>query len=178
FAPAAVSAVNLLPSWTNRAIGLAGLLAIAGYLIWLMPRPRVIGRANWRMVLPNLPLTLVQIGIGVMDLSLGASAMYTLLPASPAVDFTILLVVFVTATLLGFLSHAPGSLGVVEAAMLVGLSQFPKEELLASLLIFRLLYFVLPFVLAVLLLGLRELWLMAIPAALGCARDGRALRQP
>src|SRR5215813_13779854 len=156
FAPVAVSAVNLLPSWTNRMIGLAGLLAIAAYLIWLMPRPRVIGRANWRMVLPNLPLTLVQIGIGVMDLGLGASAMYTLLPASPAIDFTVLLVVFVTATLLGFLSHAPGSLGVVEAAMLVGLSQFPKEELLASLLIFRVLYFVLPFVSALLLLGVRE----------------------
>ncbi|MGZ3322632.1 MAG: hypothetical protein ACXU9C_16875, partial [Xanthobacteraceae bacterium] len=50
----------------------------------------------------------------------------------------------VTATLLGFLSHAPGSLGVFEAAMFVGLPLFQKEGLLASLLIFRLLYFVLP----------------------------------
>jgi glycosyltransferase 2 family protein len=177
YAPAATSAVNMLPSWANRMIGLSGLLALTGYLIWLMPRPRVVGCSNWRVVLPNLPLTLVQIGIGAMDLGLGALAMWTLLPASPAVDFVALLVTFVTATLLGFLSHAPGSLGVIEAAMLVGLSQFPKEELLASLLIFRVLYFVLPFVLALLLLGLRELWLMAIPAAAGCAGAGRTFRQ-
>ncbi len=177
YAPAAASAINLLPAWTNRMIGLSGLLAIVGYLIWLMPRPRVIGRSSWRVVLPNLPLTLVQIGIGAVDLGLGALAMYTLLPVSPATDFVALLVTFVTATLLGFLSHAPGSLGVVEAAMLVGLSQFRKEELLASLLIFRVLYFVLPFVLAVLSLGLRELWLMAVPAAAGRARDGRTFER-
>jgi hypothetical protein len=55
-----------------------------------------------------------------------------LLPDHPAIDFITLLVIFVTATLLGFLSHAPGSLGVFEAAMLVGLPLFQKEGLLAS----------------------------------------------
>jgi hypothetical protein len=76
-----------------------------------------------------------------------------------------LLVVFVTAILLGFLSHAPGSLGVIEVAMLVGLPQFAKEELLASLLLFRFVYFVLPLSLAALLLGLRELLLLARSAS-------------
>jgi uncharacterized membrane protein YbhN (UPF0104 family) len=61
------------------------------------------------------------------------------------------------ATLLGFLSHAPGSLGVFEATLLVGLPQFEKEGLLASLVIFRMLYFILPFTLALLILGIREL---------------------
>src|SRR5262249_56612659 len=106
-------------------------------------------------------LTLMQIGIGVLDLGAGAIAMYTLLPAHPAIDFITLLVVFVTAILFGFASHAPGSLGVIEVAMLVGLPQFPKEELLASLLIFRFLYFILPLSLAAILLGLRESWLIA-----------------
>jgi glycosyltransferase 2 family protein len=85
--------------------------------------------------------------------------MYVLLPGAPAIDFTTLLVTFVLATLLGFLSHAPGSLGVFDAAMLIGLSQFDKNELLASLLIFRLLYFILPFIAALAILSLRELWL-------------------
>jgi uncharacterized membrane protein YbhN (UPF0104 family) len=161
YAPAAASAVNQLPPWVNRGIGLSGLIFIVGYLIWLMPRPRVVGRSDWRIVLPGLRLTVVQIGIGVLDLTLGALAMYMLLPDRPAIDFITLLVVFVTATLLGFLSHAPGSLGVFEAAMLVGLPLFQKEGLLASLLIFRLLYFVFPLFLAALLLGLRELRLAA-----------------
>jgi hypothetical protein len=71
------------------------------------------------------------------------------------------LVTFITAILLGFLSHAPGSLGVLEATMLVGLPQFSREELLASLLMFRCLYFMLPLALAALLLGGRELSLFA-----------------
>jgi uncharacterized membrane protein YbhN (UPF0104 family) len=168
YAPAAASAVDLLPPWINRAIGLSGLMVIVGYLVWLMPCRRVIGRANWQVVLPNSRLTLVQIGIGILDLGSGAIAMYILLPAYPAIDFVTLLVIFVTAMLLGFLSHAPGSLGVIETAMLVGLHQFQKEELLASLLMFRVLYFVLPLFVAASLLGLRELWLMA-----GAASDRR-----
>jgi len=161
YAPVAASAVNQLPAWVNRGIGLSGLMFIVGYLIWLMPRPRVVGRSDWRIVLPGLRLTVVQIGIGVLDLTVGALAMYMLLPDRPAIDFITLLVIFVTATLLGFLSHAPGSLGVFEAAMLVGLPLFQTEGLLASLLIFRLLYFVFPLFFAALLLSLRELRLAA-----------------
>ncbi len=157
--PAAASGVNQLPLWVNRAIGLAGLMAIAVYLIWLVPQPRAIGRSSWKVVLPNARLTLVQIGIGILDLACSGLAMYVLLPDAPSIPFMTLLVVFVTALLLGFLSHAPGSLGVIEAAMLIALPQFQKEELLASLLIFRFVYFILPLCCAVLLLGLRELWL-------------------
>ena len=159
WAPDAVTAVTQLPAWVNRAIALSGLAIIVGYLLWLLPKPRIIGRAGWQVTLPGARLTLVQIGIGVLDLTAGALAMYALLPADPAIDFITLLVIFVTAALLGFLSHAPGSLGVFEAAMLVALPQFQKEELLASLLIFRVLYFMLPLCAAVLLLSARECWL-------------------
>ena len=43
--------------------------------------------------------------------------------------------------------------------MLIALPQFAKEELLASLLIFRCLYFVLPLCVAVCLMAMREFWL-------------------
>ncbi len=121
YAPEVASAVNHLPPWLNRAIALVGLATIIGYVLWLLPRPRVIGRDEWQVTLPNAPLTFVQIAIGVADLSLGGLAMFALLPGEPAVDFTTVLVAFVMATLLGFLSHAPGSLGVFDAAMLVAL---------------------------------------------------------
>jgi len=172
YAPEAASAVDHLPSWINRAVGLAGLCGIACYLIWLTPQPRTIGRSGWRIVLPNLRLTLLQIGIGAMDLALVTLAMYVLLPASPATGFVTVLVVFLTATLLGTVSHAPGGLGVIEATMLIGLAQFQREELFAALLTFRALYFVLPLLLASLSLGLREVRMLARPIAAG--RDRRA----
>ena len=106
--------------------------------------------------MPNLRFTLLQIAIGALDLGLVTLAMYTLLPLRPAVDFAAVLFIFLTASLVGTVSHAPGSVGILEAAMFVGLPQFQRENLLVSLLTFRFLYFVLPLVLAALLLGLRE----------------------
>src|SRR4029434_5646863 len=68
-----------------------------------------------------------------------------------------LAVIFVSATLLGFASHAPGGIGVFDAAMLVALWQFDKEDVLAVVLLFRLLYYIVPFALSLLILGGREL---------------------
>jgi uncharacterized membrane protein YbhN (UPF0104 family) len=163
YAPEIAGAVTQLPPWANRSLALAALGVIAVYLIWLLPRPRVIGRNEWRITLPDARLTLVQIGIGVLDLGCGALAMYTLLPAAP-IDIIPVLVTFVISTLLGFLSHVPGSLGVFEASMLIGLPGIEKEQLLASLLLFRLLYFVIPLLFAALLLGARELYMALRPA--------------
>jgi uncharacterized membrane protein YbhN (UPF0104 family) len=83
--------------------------------------------------------------------------MYILVPDEPHVGFVIVAVIFVSATLLGFASHSPGGLGVFDAAMLVGLFQFDKEELLAGMLLFRILYYLVPFVISVILLTLREI---------------------
>jgi uncharacterized membrane protein YbhN (UPF0104 family) len=169
--PAAASVIDHLPLWVNRLIGVLILVLIAGYLCWLLPRPRVLGPSKAQIVLPDARMTLVQIAIGVLDLGAAATVMYTLLPAQPAIDFLAFFVIFAVALLLGFLSHAPGSLGVIEAAMLIGLPQFQKEELLASLLVFRALYFVLPLSVAAVLLGAREISLLAqaVPRR-GCVR--------
>jgi glycosyltransferase 2 family protein len=82
--------------------------------------------------------------------------MYMLVPDEPNLGFLTVAVIFVAATLLGFASHAPGGLGVFDAAMMVALWQFDKEDLLAGLLLFRLLYYIIPFVLSLLILGTRE----------------------
>ena len=74
--------------------------------------------------------------------------------------------IFVSATLLGFASHAPGGIGVFDAAMLVALWQFDKPKLLAGLLLFRLLYYVVPLVLSLMILGGREL-LLGLPGRAG-----------
>lgn len=157
-APEAAGAVDHLSPLVNQALGATGVIVIGGYVLWLMPCARTFGAGAWTLTLPDARLTLVQIGIGVLDLGAGGLALYMLLPALPATDFLTALVIYVTATLLGFLSHAPGSLGVFEAAVLIALPQHSKEELFAALLIFRCLYFVLPLILALSLLMARELW--------------------
>jgi uncharacterized membrane protein YbhN (UPF0104 family) len=160
YAAQGLNAVDHLPDWLNRLMGLAGILALLCYLVWLAGGRRMVGRDNWRIALPSLRGTLLQIGIGALDRVLASLSIYMLLPASPDVSFATVLVVFVTATLLGIVSHAPGSLGVIEAAVLVGLPQYPREELLASLVTFRAIDFLLPLMLATAMFGVRELRLL------------------
>lgn len=161
YEPEAATLINHVPAWLNRLIALAMLAVIAGYLVWVGSKPRVIGRHNWRVVLPGARLTLVQIGIGLLDLGFTGCAMYMLTPPNAAADFVGILVTFVLSTLLAFASHAPGGLGVLDASMLVGLPQFPPEQLLAALLLFRLLYYIVPFVIALSLMGVREVLINA-----------------
>jgi uncharacterized membrane protein YbhN (UPF0104 family) len=159
YEPEAASAIDRLPPLVNRIIALVGLAVLAGYVAWVWVKPRVIGRADWVVTLPGGPLTLLQIAIGIVDLSCCALAMYVLLPDDPQIDFIKLAVIFVSATLLGFASHSPGGLGVFDAAMLIALIEFEREQLLAGLLLFRLLYYIVPFALSLVILGVRELWL-------------------
>jgi uncharacterized membrane protein YbhN (UPF0104 family) len=158
--PQAAGPIDQLPAWLNRVIAILILMTLASYVGWVWSAQREIGQGEWKVKLPSGPSTLVQIVIGLFDLGFCALAMYMLLPDDPHVGFVTLLVVFVTATMLGFASHAPGGLGVFDAAMLVALWEFDKEDLVAGLLLFRLLYYIAPFVIALTILGIREVLYM------------------
>jgi len=169
YAPDAAAAILRLPNWCNRSLAVVTLALLVIYVAWVWRTPRVVGRQNWEVALPNGPLTLLQIGIGIVDLACCAAAMYMLVPGEPYIGFITVAMIFVSATLLGFASHSPGGLGVFDAAMLVALWQYDKEELLAGLLLFRLLYYITPFALSLAILGGRELWMsmrvrQALPA--------------
>jgi uncharacterized membrane protein YbhN (UPF0104 family) len=156
FHPEAASAIDLLPPVANRILALGVLGVLGAYIAWVWRGPRTIGRSHWRVALPSGPSTLLQISIGIIDLSFCALAMYMLVPTDPNIGFITVSVIFVSATLLGFASHAPGGLGVFDAAMLVALWQFDKEDLVAGLLLFRLLYYIVPFIITLVILGSRE----------------------
>jgi len=162
--PGAASAMDQLPAAINRLVAFGVLGAILAYFVWLSlgEERRELGQNGWKVKLPSAPLTLVQILIGVLDLGFCAMAMYLLMPADPGIDFMSLAVVFILATLLGFASHAPGSIGVFDAAMLVALPQFGREQLLATLVVFRILYFMIPFGIAISIMSSREIWLNVV----------------
>src|SRR5712671_5426796 len=174
--PWAASGMDLLPPAMNRLIALGCLAGIGTYFVWLMTgkQRRELGQNGWKVVLPSARLTLLQILIGVVDLGFCALAMYLLMPMQPDIDFVSLAVVFILATLLGFASHAPGSIGVFDAAMLVALPQFGREELLATLVVFRILYFLIPFGISIWIMGTRELWLSVLQPWLERRRLGEA----
>jgi uncharacterized membrane protein YbhN (UPF0104 family) len=158
YEPDAISLIDYLPPQVNRLLAVALLLGVVAFLIWSSLSPRRIGTRRWPVRLPSGPIVLLLIAIGILDLGAAALAMYVLIPPDVSIGVFRLIAVFIAATLLGFASHAPAGIGVFDAAILVGLGDENKEPLIAALLMFRFLYHLLPFVIALGLFGAVEAW--------------------
>ncbi len=97
---------------------------------------------------PRLPIAVAQAILSAIDFLLAASTLYVLLPANIGVDFATFMGIFILAIVIGHLSHVPGGLGVFEL-VLTGMLPNASHQLVASLLAFRLIYYVAPLILAV-----------------------------
>jgi glycosyltransferase 2 family protein len=154
--PGAIGMIDFLPTAVNRLLAAALLFAVFAFLLWAWLAPRRFGTSRWSVRLPSGPMVLLQITIGIVDLGAAALAMYVLIPAGTDIGMLRMIAVFIAATLLGFASHTPAGLGVFDAAILIGLGGEGRERLIAALLIFRFLYHVVPFVLALAVFGAVE----------------------
>lgn len=155
--PEAAGAFTRLPGQINGYIGFAILSAILLYTIWVGARPRKIRIQGWTLQLPGLRVSILQMLLGAADVCAACGVLYVLLPPGHGVPFATMVSAFVFACVLGVASHAPGGIGVFEATLLLALPGVPREALLGSILMYRLCYYLLPFILAIWLLGLREI---------------------
>ena len=159
--PAATATFTRLPLTMNVLLGLGVLTLVGAYLLLAARGRRRFTFQGWRLRLPSLGVTLKQATLGAADVCAGAAVLFVLLPPDAQIPFVTMLAAYVLACLLGIASHAPGGIGVFEATMLVALPGVPREPLLGALLVYRLCYYLLPFMLALVLLGTREIMLRA-----------------
>ena len=137
-----------------------GVLLLAGVVAWLgvcASGRAVLRWREWSLRLPRPPVTLAQLALSCLDLLPACGALYVLLPADANVSFPAFAGVYLIALSAGFLSAVPGGLGVFESLLVVLMPGVPAPQMLGVLLAYRLVYYVLPFGLAVLLLSGAEL---------------------
>ena len=92
---------------------------------------------------------MAQIAAGCIDWVLAAGVAYLLLPPTVATSFMPFLGVFVITQVLGLMSHVPGGLGVFETVVVLLLrGQAPPAAIVGSLLVYRIVYYVVPFTVA------------------------------
>nr|WP_161912021.1 lysylphosphatidylglycerol synthase domain-containing protein [Methylosinus sp. C49] len=151
-----LGAIDKLPAFLNFGLGLATCAGVGYYVVWVSLRRRRVRLRGHFFELPGLAPTGGQTLLGVADLCCAAAALYALLPHDVDLDFATFVSVYVFACILGVISHAPGGIGVFEATMLNALPSHSQESLLASLLLFRVIYYFLPFIFALALLGADE----------------------
>ena len=89
--------------------------------------------------------------------TVSAAVLYVLFPALPGVSFAAFAGIFLFTQIFGFLSQVPGGLGVFETGIVTCLSSaVPAPSILASLLAYRLIYYLVPFLMAIFMLGAHE----------------------
>lgn len=156
-APPPIPADLHLPFENARPVGAVCLAVAAGYLGLSALRRRPITVRGHTLSLPTLQISTLQLVIAAVDLVVAAAVLYTLLPDALGIGFAAFCGVYLLAVVTVLITHVPGGLGVFEVVVL---SLLPGEEqVMASLLVFRVIYLLLPLLLAMILLATHEVHL-------------------
>jgi len=128
-------------------------LSIA-YLLFSAVRAKSFKIMGWEISFPRTMISFGQIGVSATDLMVAAGVLFVLLPAGHGLSYPAFLCMFLTALIAGYISNVPGGLGVFESILLLFLAPFmEKASIVGALIVFRVLYYLLPLLIASLLLA-------------------------
>jgi uncharacterized membrane protein YbhN (UPF0104 family) len=148
--------VDMLPVEASATTGVL-LLALVGLYVlgsWLHLKPLKLGRFDLQY--PRLPIVARQLVNGPIEQAPAAAIVYFALPAAGNPGYLVVLGIFLISFSIALLSHAPGGLGVLELAFINGLPDMDQADVLAALIVFRLLYLIIPFVLSLVMIVVFE----------------------
>lgn len=117
-------------------------------------QPLTIGK--FHLHYPRRDVVIRQLIAAPLEIVAAASIIYFALPPETNPGFVVVVAIFVVSFSLALVSHAPGGLGVLEVTFLAGLSDVPETDVLAALLVFRILYLLIPFAIAIVMVLLFE----------------------
>lgn len=147
---------DLLPIAASRATGAFLLLLVGLYLIGSALRLRPLHLGRFAIVYPSLHVMLSQIAVGSCELLGAAGIIYFALPEVGNPGYFVVLGIFLMSFSAALISHVPGGLGVLELVFVMGLPDMADADVIAALLVFRLLYLIVPFVMALVVVLLFE----------------------
>jgi glycosyltransferase 2 family protein len=131
-----------------RYVGFALVAVAGGYLALCgFSRQRTLQWRGHAIELPSLPMAGLQLLMGAGNWLVMAGIVFVLL--QQRIEFSAVVGVLLLAAIAGVITHVPAGLGVLEAVFVALLShQMPRHELLAALVAYRVIYYLLPLTLA------------------------------
>ena len=136
--------VSGLPDWAGRGLGTMLLAGPWLYTVGSLLHFKPLRLRGFELVYPRPPIAARQLLAGPLELIGAAGIIYFALPQAGNPGFIVVLGVFLASFTLALVSHAPGGLGVLEFSFLKAMPDAPAASVLAALLVFRLLYLILP----------------------------------
>ncbi len=154
--PLVLPPATRLPFETVRPIGLLMLAGLGGIVIWMLRREKPLRLYRWEIHTPRATIIGGQILVASLELLCAAGVLYALLYRVIPLSYGQFLAIFLLALIIGLISHVPGGLGVFEMIMVAALPRVPPAQLLGALIVYRLVYYLLPLTLAALALAVLE----------------------
>jgi|GEM_PF-4849565 len=141
FSPTELAAVTGLNEGAMRQFGALGVAVMAALfaLAWWQPA---------RLMVPPFHSMLVFVALTVADIIPAAIALWVLMPEGSGVTLAMLVPVFMTGLMLGLVTGAPGGVGVLEMSCLLAFAHIDPAAMVAALIMFRAVYFLVPFAIA------------------------------
>ena len=145
-----------------RAVAVAFVAIVATYLVWSAAgRGDGIGRGRWRLPRPSLGIAASQVLLSTIDWLLAGSVLFAFMPTHVGLSYGVVLGAYMIAQTTAMTSHVPGGAGVFELVVLALLgSSAPTADraaLVAALVMFRVVYYLVPLGAAIVMAGAVEL---------------------
>lgn len=129
-------------------LGAIGLAKDIGWLTFVIRRKEPMVVRGQTIPVPTLRDTSIQLGIGLLQISLMTGILYVFMPEELGMSWPAFIAIYCIAFVAGQLSNVPAGLGVLEAALLLMLPQVPPGKLLGAILAYRAVYEILPLLVA------------------------------
>ncbi len=147
---------NLSSFYLGIIIASSSLLFIGWWWLVLFYR-KPFSYKGFTIAPPRRSLALKQTLVAFADLVVASLVLYLPLSFYTGMPFTVFLVLYVVAQLVGLVSQVPGGMGVFEGSFLfLTAGKYPSSDILAALIAYRVVYYFLPLLLAGLMLALYE----------------------
>jgi phosphatidylglycerol lysyltransferase len=153
--PADLVAKTGLPN-TIRPLGwiLLALTAVYFAIAGLWRTPVTI--QGHKIKLPGLGMSLLQVFVAALDFAVAAGCLYVLLPGDLPLSYSRFLAIYMLAWVAVVTTHAPGGVGVFDVVIVSLTHQSRKDAVLVALLVYRFIYYLIPFFFAVPMFLLHE----------------------
>ncbi|WP_254493445.1 YbhN family protein [Bartonella sp. B1099] len=147
-----------LPEWLGTTVGGILLSCIALYTFgsWLQLKPLRLGK-KIQLSYPRLKIVIQQLLISPLELLGAAGIIYAVLPYNADIHFISVLGVFLASFTITLLSNAPaGGVGVLEALFITGMPHINPTDVIAALIVFRILYLIIPLIISLFVVAIFE----------------------
>lgn len=145
-----------VPFGAQRVVGVAALALVGLAITMLRGGARTVTLFKWHFPRPSAGQAMLQVAIAAIDLAAASAALLVLVPGAGIGVFPAVFLGYALGIVVALLSHVPGGIGVFEAVVIAALPGVDPSKLLAALILYRVIYYLLPLGVGAILFAVHE----------------------